>query len=519
MIRGTKRPMAPTAKQTLDLRASIHNRFDIEVRDAATGELKQRARGYNVICEALWDRVLHVNSYNNWKVSGYFNYILFGSGSGTPSASDTTLFSLLGAKSVSSALYENDVPAGIVYRQNSIVLNAEEYVGDTLTEVGIGYSSTNIVTHAMLQDMNGNPISIEKTATDVIIIYATVYLHFASGGWYGGSVMMAPPDRSTTGRFYAYLLGGNNGGTSIDAFARPGAGKRTGNFTSGFSLILPSVDRANKKLSFTSRMSASELNLPIRSVPIYCGESNSRDNPGSHTFWLTPGSWFSPPAINGEAVGTGDGTTTGFSTAFPVKTAGTVYVDGVAASGVTMRAGPADAARMEYWMNACEPNVGVKVYSNSAYSITASGLEIAVAAGEKSYPLENPFYSLGIQKVRKSNGNYSNYECTVLASDDLTNWSVVGTIPAASGFAELSVPAALRNKRYWQIQAPANASAHYFVQFVADAADTAHNIVFETPPAAGAVITADYTPDCIAKDENHVFDLSMVLTLGEYQEV
>ena len=106
-----------------------------------------------------------------------------------------------------------------------------------------------------------------------------------------------------------------------------------------------------------------------------------------------------------------------------------------------------------------------------------------------------------------------------MASDDLTNWSVVGTIPATSGFAELSIPAALRNKRYWQIQAPANASAHYFVQFVADAADTAHNIVFETPPAAGAVITADYTPDCIAKDENHVFDLSLVLTLGEYQEV
>ena len=32
------------------------------------------------------------------------------------------------------------------------------------------------------------------------------------------------------------------------------------------------------------------------------------------------------------------------------------------------------------------------------------------------------------------------------------------------------------------------------------------------------VITCDYVPDAIAKDENHVFDISLVLTLGEYQE-
>ena len=46
----------------------------------------------------------------------------------------------------------------------------------------------------------------------------------------------------------------------------------------------------------------------------------------------------------------------------------------------------------------------------------------------------------------------------------------------------------------------------------------AYNIHFDVAPAAGAVITIDYTPDCIAKDENHVFDLTLELTLGEYTE-
>ena len=44
------------------------------------------------------------------------------------------------------------------------------------------------------------------------------------------------------------------------------------------------------------------------------------------------------------------------------------------------------------------------------------------------------------------------------------------------------------------------------------------NIHFDTPPAAGAVITADYTTKTIAKDENHVFDLTVTIQLGEYTE-
>ena len=44
------------------------------------------------------------------------------------------------------------------------------------------------------------------------------------------------------------------------------------------------------------------------------------------------------------------------------------------------------------------------------------------------------------------------------------------------------------------------------------------NIHFATPPAAGAVITADYHTPCIAKDENHVFDCSVTIQIGEYTE-
>ena len=37
-------------------------------------------------------------------------------------------------------------------------------------------TGTPLCTHALIKDMNGNPVVITKTDTDIITIYATVYL-------------------------------------------------------------------------------------------------------------------------------------------------------------------------------------------------------------------------------------------------------------------------------------------------------------------------------------------------------
>ena len=90
MIRGNKRPapvsaeIAQNTKLDAQLNCDIHNRFDIEVVDAATGEVRQRAQAQNVICNQLWPRLL--------TPATYFNYIHYGIGTGTPAATDTSLF-------------------------------------------------------------------------------------------------------------------------------------------------------------------------------------------------------------------------------------------------------------------------------------------------------------------------------------------------------------------------------------------------------------------------------------------
>lgn len=520
MIRGTKRPL----EKKLDLRASIHNRFDVEVRDAITGELKQQARGYNVICDTLWDRLFNMSG-TTWRPQNYFVYVVYGSGSGTPSASDTALFAQLGYRYCETGTtIAADQERGIFWRQGVVTLQASDNVGDTITEVGIAYDTTHIVTHALLEDMNGNPISIVKTDTDVILIYATVYVHFPPGGWYGGSISLSRINTDGNPHWLSMLTGRVPGGGSyIPHWYRKGAGTRTGSSTSSNGDMSETLDRANKKITLTNRLEAAQLNLPIRSLPIAYQYIASGSYIGNTTLWVTPGSWFTPSEIKAEAVGTGDGTTTGFATAFPVKTGSKVYVDGVEASGVTIRPGPADAAHMENWLNTCNEVTiaGIRIYDAEAYTINADmGLGTpSLQSNGRTLGLENPFTAIGIASISARLSTGSGGVLTVQCSDDLVSWTDAGTLSSLGITTQtLSIPQALRTKRYWRLMNAAASSKAYYARFVADVPDTAHNIVFASPPAAGSVITCDYTPDCIAKDENHVFDLTLELTLGEYSE-
>ena len=114
LVRGTR---TTTIKPlNYDIRASIHNRFDVEVVDPSTGAVKQKAVGHNVICDNLWTR-LFTSPYD------YFNYIFYGGGSGTPSSSDTSLFSHIGYGAVGNGSSTMDYeiltmsPAGSFLRE------------------------------------------------------------------------------------------------------------------------------------------------------------------------------------------------------------------------------------------------------------------------------------------------------------------------------------------------------------------------------------------------------------------
>lgn len=185
-------------------KVNIHNRFDIEVRDAKTGLLKKSFTSYNIVLNQMYTRLCGGLSY--------FVNIHFGSSTGTLSATRTSLFSHLGTKAAVDEEIVKAIPLSIWKRK--IVLNPEEFVGSTISEVGIAYgaTNTNLVTHSLLKDSEGNPISIIKTDVDVITIYATVFVTFDNSN--PNLVYIGMPSSNA---LVNYLIGG--GSSPLGAFS------------------------------------------------------------------------------------------------------------------------------------------------------------------------------------------------------------------------------------------------------------------------------------------------------------
>ena len=153
----------------LESKGFIHNEFDIEVRDSRTGEIKQTAKAYNIVLDAMFTCLLNR--------TGYFGYIAFGDGTGAQDKIRTSLFNFVGMKGAVQVETIKKAAPLASYVKRKITLLPSEFIGKVLTEVGIASAGTaaSMVTHALIKDSEGNPISITKLDTDVITIYATVY--------------------------------------------------------------------------------------------------------------------------------------------------------------------------------------------------------------------------------------------------------------------------------------------------------------------------------------------------------
>ncbi|WP_392654718.1 hypothetical protein [Dehalococcoides sp. THU4] len=143
-------------------KVDFHNRFDIYKNGEWIGKAE------NIVLDQMYTRICNFSTY--------FVNIHFGTGTGTTTPDRTTLFSYLGTKTAATEETIKALPTSSWTRK--ITLAPEEYVGETLTEVGIAYGSTAsyLVTHALITDSEGNPIAISKTAIDLIEIYATVFI-------------------------------------------------------------------------------------------------------------------------------------------------------------------------------------------------------------------------------------------------------------------------------------------------------------------------------------------------------
>ena len=461
------------------IECNIHNRFDIEVIDGATKEVKQKARAFNVVTSKLWEYLITTST-------AFAQYIQYGTGSGTPSASDTSLFNRANAIAVTNVSTSVNHVTKLITRVVRIQLGLTTSNGITLTEVGLAAGSANgtLTTHAMLQDMNGNPITIAKTETDIINIYATIYCH-----WQVGSEIIFYP----RGGLLNTLVGASNVLGSLSM----GMNHRTYQCP-GIKTWSKSGNLAQKKITYTApRYSNSEVNISgvifLQGANDFNGIAIRQGN----------GTW-SKYHITGESVGTGNGSTKKFFTKFHYPENATVYINGVAQeSGVTVK-------KLLRGSSAC-----VMPVDASASDVANDRIVFApYATTHQNMPVYNPDYQETGMTGVSLYSSYSYAHAYFYASNNLVNWTQIA-YGERVGYqtTHFDVPAAYRNYKFFRCDI--NYDEGYAYDYTIS---NSGNIEFDTAPAEGDVITIDYDTACIPKDSDHVLDATVVFQFGEYNE-
>ena len=528
MVRGKVLPAQTPAPIVID--TSIHNRFDVEVVDAKTKKVKQRAQAFNVVCNGLWaalNKTFSVEYYTGW-----FNSIAFGTGSGTPAETDAVLFKQIDKMSGLHATWGCSYEENHVWVRKDISITELMHVGETITEFGIVDAAGILCTHAMLQDMNGNQISIEKTDTDIINIYATVFIHFPAEVVDGDNGVQVSLSHGGSGRSFLRLLMGwheSEYQTYKDLYrVLPSKGR---NFTQGTStnekvntiLKVPaSFDVENRKLTFSGRIAAVNNNIEGGLGWLMLQGSNnymytSYESAGLILKTVPP--VFPGSNVVGEAIGTGDGETVDFATKFDFPENAKIYVDGVLQQNVTVDCVPLSHANMGKYFEAIVVHNGepyVTVNKNSLELDTFTPNKDNIGEINKSDTIfYNPYYEYGIKSFA--------YEASsgVFISDDLETWiTIKGSETGKSHVSgTYTVPEEYKHYRYFRIvDAYGNINYKNVMRNFVSESLTGKNIHFANPPAVGAVITADYDTKVVTKDANHVFDLNIVIQLNPYSE-
>ena len=475
-----------------NIKYSIHNKFDIEViRD---GRVRQRAKAYNMVLDNLFHYIVETTT-------AFATNIQYGSGTGTIQSSDTSLFNRYSGKGVTQDSLTCDYVNKVITRQVRINLPLTEAVGVNITEVGLAAGSGNgtLTTHAMLQDMNGNPISINKTDTDIINIYATIYCHWD----------ISEPD-VTVFHPGAGLQSALTGASNI--FGSFTAGVGVDNFHCSSVVTWPKTgyNLSNKTISYAMpRYSQDSANL-TGGIGWIIGTGNY-DGIG-----IRKGSrsW-SAFAVANESVGTGDGETTEFETKFNEPYNATVYVNGAAqsSSDVTVKKQILNSGYfLSLDVNSDENNF---IYQPSANN-------------PNKYPfiLYNPYRDAGFKVSLFSCWGYGyhvTYSWKISVSNDMVNWTTIneqnhyygGGSSSYSGIT-YNVPSEYQNYKYYKMENLSYGGADGIGVTVTPG--NINNIIFNTPPAEGDVITIDYMTDYIPKDADHVLDATVTFIFGEYTE-
>lgn len=487
----------------------IHNKFEFEVRDSLTGKLRQTAVSYNIVLGQCFTRLINRSSK--------FGYMHIGTGTGTLDIARNALFTFLGSRSCT--VVETDYAYPTSWIRRKIVLAPADFVGEIITEVGLAYgsSASSLCTHSLLQDSEGNPISIQKTDTDVVTIYSTVYAsigNFENDYWIlpspGNNAVLKGilADSYTAPKVYLGQWGAQAG----DGFQTADVLGYVFSNDSNLDFIMAtggktydfSGDAVNNKWVFAAkRWDYNENN------PFIVGSIGS---PTYGCIAFPNVSVFPALDLTGIAIGTGDGAQTHFDVRVPwfVEGSESVYVDGVLVPDtdytIDCHAG-CEGARYPYLgdnplVSFSFPSVHYYCTPESGDSFAAQGVPgMAVKANGSFTAILEYTYPITASRIFLSDYIDSG-SCSAYVSDNGVDWTLAGQ-RGSEGLGDLVLDDTFTSK-WWKVSPYCRAGYPDYIKLYPYY--NAKGLVFSSPPAAGKAITMDCSIDRPIKNENWILD-------------
>lgn len=309
------------------------NIYTLTLRNTVTGE-KKVYRTHNVLTtRGIYAYAAHLPFFANGHGYGT-NALHCGTGTGTPSQSDTALFKEAFTASSSDSTVKISYKPRERIDKNTLKCNitfvippASNYTAN-ITEIGLACGST-LYTHALLVDSEGNQISVNKTDTDELTVSVDVY--YQRGDVCFGEVV------------HAF----QNAAPFMSDSSWPSTG--FGSYSKNSRLILTKA--ANIEFAYQKQQSATGTNAWDGTKLTFSGYRFSTSNSptcyvNSIMYSSSDGSWQKPAfgfrfpnakvfpqrQLTGLALGTGDGSTKEFSPILPawVKDTEVIYKNGTA---------------------------------------------------------------------------------------------------------------------------------------------------------------------------------------------
>jgi len=502
------------------------NTFDFELKNTITGEVK-RYKSYNIV----------LDNFINGIISGgaVISAIRIGTGTGALSETRTNLFNVLASFNLTSVSDANNTEMTMRTAVWSVTLSETQGNG-ALTEVGLlrGGINGTLVTHSLITDAEGNPISINKTNLDILTIRATVYGQIEFGnspditmehitstvfntdtpvGIRSPHVLLEAAARATELPTISVALLGVSRNTMLRSqfsghVSVPQA--TTELFINNATMTRNVAERriratisrlaASDNLGETYLIKAIRFGNPTNSLTAFYGEMRF------------PNAGLFPRQTIELNVGVGDGAAVNFNLPFPQCNVGDeeIYVDGVLQARSTYDFNGKNMSYAQAWrsLDSCYlmEHLGPATSGASwlewwffpqrfqAQSSTPSGVFLKPFAA-------SPFvYDFGEPVTINRIEGAALWAPVLEYSHDLTTWERAVTQQNNVSFD----PITARYWRYWITGDRGLPSGNYatsgtdMVRFD----ELRDGLIFDTPPPDGAVITAKVTTDYPFKDAN-----------------